>query len=263
MPLPRVQAFEFNDLDVLPAAARDTVVETLSRTLAWGRMLRGLVGPFEDFLAAAGVDEVLDLGSGGGGPATLLAGEITRAGRTPPRFLLTDLHPRREVWEEARRAHPGVIDFVSEPVDATAIPPHLAQGRARVLINVFHHLPPPLATAVLEDAVRGGHGVFIAEGFDRSPLAFANLAPAGIPALLANPVLSPRHRKRKALLTWGTPIGLGMCLWDGFVSTLRIYTEADLRRMVAPFGAGWAWEAGTFRYPPLGRGIWFRGVPRR
>jgi hypothetical protein len=90
----------------MPAAVRDTVVESLTRTLAWGRMLRNLVGPFQEFLDAAGVDQVLDLGSGAAGPATLLADEIRRAGGRPPQFLLTDLHPRVELWEEARRQHP-------------------------------------------------------------------------------------------------------------------------------------------------------------
>jgi hypothetical protein len=50
-------------------------------------------------------------------------------------------------------------------------------------------------------------------------------------------------------------------VWDGLVSTLRVYTEAELREMVAPFGQDWEWTAGTFRYPPLGTGTWFRGVP--
>src|SRR5437016_1702050 len=97
--LPRLQLFEFNDLASVPAAVRDTVVESLSRALDWGRMLEGLVAPFESFVRETGATELLDLGAGGGGPARILAREITRAGRTPPRFILTDLHPRVDVWD--------------------------------------------------------------------------------------------------------------------------------------------------------------------
>src|SRR4051812_24137530 len=114
--LPRLQLFEFNDLAFMPAAVRDTIVESLSRTLVWGRMLRGLAEPFAAFLTAAGTDEVLDIGAGAGGPATVLKAELARAGHRPPRFLLSDLHPRVEVWRDTG------LDYVAEPVDATHIP---------------------------------------------------------------------------------------------------------------------------------------------
>ena len=110
MPLPRLQLFEFNDLGYVPAAVRDTLVESLSRTLDWGRILAGLVAPFERFLAETRSRQVLDIGSGGGGPARILAREIARTGRKPPRFMLTDLHPRVEVWTRVREEQPGAID---------------------------------------------------------------------------------------------------------------------------------------------------------
>ncbi len=259
--LPRLQLFEFNDLPWVPAAVRDTVVESLSRTLRWGHMLDGLVEPFEAFLAEAGTREVLEIGSGGGGPASILAEALARRGRAGARFVLTDLHPRPEVWAAAKAAQPDAIDFEPSSVDATRIPEALARGRARSIINVLHHFPPELATAILEDAVRGGRGVFIAEGFERNPLRFANFAPAGLPALALNPLLSPRDRFAKAALTYLTPLAVGVSVWDGLVSTLRVYSEEELRAMVAPFGRGWRWRYGTFRYPPLGKGTYFYGVP--
>ena len=263
MPLPRLQLFEFNDLAWVHPAVRDTVVESLSRTLAWGRVLDGLAAPFEEFLAASGAGEVLEIGSGGGGPAAILSRAIARRGGAPPKFFLTDLHPRVEAWERARDAQPGVIDFEPSPVDATRIPPELADGRARSIINVLHHFPRDLATAILEDAVRGSRGVFVAEGFERNPLMFANFAVAGVPALLMNPLLSPRDRLAKAALTWLTPAAIAISTWDGLVSTMRVWSEDELREMVAPFGAAWRWEYGTYDYLPLGKGYYFFGVPGR
>jgi hypothetical protein len=262
MPLPRLQLFEFNDLPWVPRAVRDTVVESLSRALGWGRILDGLVRPFEVFLAATGANEVLEIGSGGGGPATILSRAIARHGGTPPTFLLTDLHPRVDAWTRARAAQPGVIDFEPSSVDATCVPAALAEGRVRSIINVLHHFPRGLASAVLEDAVRGGRGVFVAEGFERNPLMFANFAVAGIPAMMLNPILSPTDRLAKAALTWLSPAALALATWDGLVSTMRIWSEADLRAMVAPFGAGWTWEYGTYDYFPFGKGYYFYGVPR-
>lgn len=263
MELPRVQGFEFNDSERAPGFVRETIVESLSRTLRWGRMLSELVRPFRRFLAVSGASEVLDLCAGAAGPATILASEMRRAGDTPPRFLLTDLFPRVDAWEAARAEHPGDIDFVAEPVDATRIPAALGAGRARTIINAFHHFPPEVASALLADAVRGSAGVFISESFDRNPLRFLPFAPAGLAALAANPVLARRDRLAKAAFTYLTPLALGISAWDGIVSTLRVYSEDELREMVAPLGDGFEWEYGTYRFAPFGKGTYFFGVPRR
>src|SRR5262249_43782901 len=159
MALPRLHLFEFNDSSWAPRALRDTIVESLSRTLQWGHLLSGLVAPFEEFLARANVGEVLDVCAGAGGPAGILVDEIRRAGRTPPRFLLTDLRSQVDAWKPLKRAFPHAIAFVAEPVDATAIARDLARGRARVIINAFHHFPPALAQSILRDAVDGSAGV--------------------------------------------------------------------------------------------------------
>ncbi len=260
--LPRMHLFELNDSPWVPGPLRDTIIESLSRTLSWGRMMAGMVAPFEAFVAASGSREVLDIGAGAGGPARILAREIGRAGRTPPRFVLTDLKPQVAAWDEAAAEHPGVITFEPGSIDATRIPDHVGKGRARMIINVLHHFEPALATRILEDAVAGSRGVFIAEGFERNPLRFASFAPTGVPALLLNPVLSSRDRVAKACFTWLTPVAIAASLWDGIVSTLRVYTEAELRAMVAPFGDAFTWIYGTYDYVPGGRGYYFYGVPR-
>jgi hypothetical protein len=261
MALPRLQLFEFNDLAATPVALRDTIVETLSRALAWGRILDGMVPHLRRFLDEAGATEILDLCAGAAGPATILATAFERDGAAPPRMILTDLYPRVEAWQAARARHPAVIDFVAESVDATAIPEALARGRVRTVNNAFHHFPPALAEAILRDAVATSRGIFVSEPMHRNPLDFLSFAPAALPALAAAPFLARTHRAQKALLTWATPIALLAGVWDGVVSTMRMYREDDIRRMVAPFGAHWRWEFGTYEFWPRGRGHWFYGVP--
>jgi hypothetical protein len=261
--LSRRHLFEFNDSAWAPVALRETVIEALSRTLAWGHILEGLVAPFRGFLEETGAEEVLDLCSGAGGPAAILAVELARAGARPPRFVMTDLQPHPEAWAAMKLAHPGVIDFVPESVDATRIPPGIGRGRARVIINALHHFTPDLAGAILRGACGDSPGVFVAEGFERRPLSFGAFAAAGLPALLANPILSPRRNLQKALLTWVTPAALAASIWDGLVSTLRVYTEGELREMVAPLGDAFAWRYGTYAFAPFGRGYYFHGVRRR
>ncbi|GMU60960.1 MAG: hypothetical protein AMXMBFR34_27230 [Myxococcaceae bacterium] len=260
MALPRLQLFEFNDSPWAPKVLRDTVVEALSRSLKWGRVLDGLVEPFSDFLGRCGTNEVLDLCAGAGGPAAVLSEALSRRG-VPAHFLLTDLFPQVPHWEALRRERPGQIDFAPEPVDATGIPSTLGGARARAIINALHHFPPPLARKVLRGACENSPGVFVAEGLIRNPLRFAAFAPFGIPALLAAPVLADDRKLSRALLSWLTPVALAVSVWDGTVSTLRAYEPEDLNEMVADL-PGWTWTHGTFSYGGFGRGIWFSGVRR-
>ena len=263
----RVQLFEFNDHPRAPEALRELIIESLSRTLEWGRMLEGLVPEFTRFVERAGVDEVLDLGAGAGGPAKVLVEAMVRQGVRVPRFVLSDLSPHVEPWERLARRWPEQIGYVPESVDATAIAPEVAQGRARLLINVLHHLPPEVARGVFADAVAQRSPIFVSEAFGREPSQFLlNFPWWGVASLLSGPLLTRRHRLQKAALAWGAP-GLTMAVsaWDGLVSTMRVYEEAELREMVAsiPGAESFRWEFGRYRYPPMGRGLYFCGVPRQ
>lgn len=240
---------------------RDTIVESLSRTLRWGKILSGLVEPFGRFLDRANTTEVLDLGSGAGGPAAVLSTALRERGRHV-RFLLTDIFPHEEDWERLKKEHPDRVDYVREPIDATDIPPAIAAGRARAILNVLHHFPPDLARAVIAAAIRDRAPLFIAEGFERTPLGFLPFAPAGLPAIALSPILSHDRRLARALLAWATPVLLAASLWDGFVSTLRVYTEDELRAMTEgiPGADAYAWTYGTYRFPFGGRGYYFMGT---
>ena len=259
--LPRAQLFEFNDRDWVPESLRDTIVETLSRSLDWGGFLAPLAPVIDEFLSAAGTTEVLDLCAGAGGPALILSQEAERLGLDAPRYLMTDLYPRVPLWTEARRRRPRSIDFIEDPVDATRIPASISRGRARVMVNAFHHFQPEMAGAILRDAVEQEASILISESFERDPRGAFPMIPIGIPSLLATPLLSPRDRLAKAAWTWLTPIALAAGAWDAIISTLRIYSESDLRDLVAPFGHGYRWKYGTYDYPFGGRGCYFQGVP--
>ncbi len=259
MPLPRLQLFEFNDTPGVPDFVRETIIESLSRTLAWGHILRGLVAPFTDFVAEAGVTEVLDIGAGAGGPAEIFVEEMLAAGIEPPRFILTDVNPQIESWKVLKEKHPRYIDYVAEPVDGAALPPGLARGRVTAIINVLHHFTPTLAERVLGSSLDVSAGVFVIEGFERTPLGFAAFAPAGVPALLVNPILSPRANVKKAIFTWLTPFALLISVWDGLVSTMRVYSEAELRAMTASFGDRFTFTYATYRISSIGHGYYFTG----
>ena len=75
-----------------------------------------------------------------------------------------------------------------------------------------------------------GKPIFISEGFERNPLQFANFALYGLPSLFLNPLLTANRSWKKTLLTYGAPgLVLGASIWDGLVSSMRVYTEEELR----------------------------------
>ena len=261
MSLPRVRLFEFNDSSWAPASLREFIMESVTRSLDWGRSLSGLVAPFADFVATTGAREVLDLGAGVGGPARSLTRAFRRAGRRPPRFVLTDISPSPAAWQALVAEYPEDITFEAAPVDATAIPPAVAHGRARIIMNALHHFPPDFAQKLFADAVASSNGIFIAEPFERNPLRFTPLVLTALASFLLTPLLARRRRLQKALWLVST-LGPLAALWDGLVSSLRVYDEDELRAMVAPLGDSFAWTYGIHRHGLAGRGYYFCGVPR-
>lgn len=261
MQLPRIQLFEFNDAPWAPASLRALIVDTLGVTLERAHLLDGLVDPFADFLAAADTDRILDLCAGSGTPARVLLDALDARGLRP-HLTLTDLHPYVDAWKRIAARRPDQIELVDTPVDATAVEPHLAEGRARVIINALHHFPPSLVRAMLADAVRGGRGIFIAESFGRDPRGFLPFVVPGLRALYESP-LRGQDALSRAALVWATPAAVLASGWDGVISTLRIYTEDDLRAMVAPLGDSFTWRFGWYPVGKHSRGCWFYGVPRR
>lgn len=260
MQLPRLHGFEFNDDPRVPESLRDTVVETLGNTLDWGNIIQGLVPGFLEFWTNANQLEILDLCSGAGTPARILLEELKTGGHVPPRFHLTDLFPNTQQWAPLCNQYKQ-LNFVSEPVDATDIAADLSKDKARVIINAFHHFPPNLARGILNDAIRQRSPIFIAEGFERNPMQFLNFAPTGLIALYLNPFLTQSKKLEKALWTWPLPIAAMVSAWDGFASTMRVYSETELREMVAGSENEFEWTYGTYPYPPMGTGYYFYGTP--
>ncbi len=261
MKWPRIQSFEFNDHPKTPPALAETVIEALGRALRWGRMLDGLTAPLSAYLRAAGTRELLDLGAGTGDVAVTLLQALERSGHKDVTITLTDLYPRVPQWERLTRERAGDrLRFVEHPVDATRLEPEVSRGRARMIINTFHHLEPRVARGVIQDAVAARAPIFVSEAFGRRPEQFLNFAPVGTLALLVNPLLTPRRRLEKIVYTWLTPTALLVSIWDGVTSTLRVYEEDELRDFAHP-SPGYTWEYGRYAYPPMGRGYYMYGVP--
>jgi hypothetical protein len=132
----------------------------------------------------------------------------------------------------------------------------------------FHHFKPQLATRLLADAVTKGQGIAIFEVTRNSLLLcaiYALLLP--ILALLAAVLGRPRCRLAHLFFCFVFPVIPFVLLFDGTVSNLRTYSQAELRALTreADPDARFQWE---YRERPLTpllpiRVMSFVGLPRQ
>jgi SAM-dependent methyltransferase len=257
----RKQLIELEDLPWFPAILRDggtAFLEFAERSSGHGRML---VGPLERALAATGATAIVDLCSGGGGPAASIADELAKRGHAVT-VTLTDRYPNLPAFARAAENSGGRVTGRAEPVDATNVPPQLAGFRT--IFNAFHHFPPEQARKILADAVAQRRPIGVFEVVSRELPMLLGLLLTPITVTLSMPWWRP-FRWPWLVWTWLIPVMQIFVLWDGLVSWLRIYSADELRALVAEIDApsDWVWDIGTIKLgnAPL-HGTYLVGYPK-
>jgi hypothetical protein len=244
----RIHAFELEDQAWFPGLIRQYMTDFLSHMGGWSKLP---YLPFTERLARAleqtGDERVVDLCSGGGGPAVQIARDLAERLARPVGVVLTDLYPSPSRLEHARATLPDWVELETRPIDAQAVPEDL-QG-CRLVCNGFHHLKPEQARACLLDAVQKRRGVAVVELAHRSPISMLQIV-LGMSALLAvTPFIKP-FRWSRLLLTYALPVVPICTLWDGIVSCLRVYDPEELRGLVSGLPENdYAWDCGRLPIP--------------
>jgi hypothetical protein len=179
------------------------------------------------------------------------------------RVTLTDLYPNTEAFAHAARTGAGRVVGRPAPLDATAVPPDL--DGFRTVFSASYHLPPPSARKVLADAVAANKPIAVFEVVSREWPMLLGLLLAPLNVTLTVPFWRP-FRWPWLFWTWVVPVMQPFVLWDGLVSWLRIYSEAELRALVAdiPVPEGWVWDIGRVQHgkAPI-HGTYLVGYPTR
>jgi hypothetical protein len=161
---------------------------------------------------------------------------------------LTDYFPNDAAFRAIAAEAPGKIDYVSQPVDATDVPAR--EPGLRTLFNAFHHFRPADARRILAGAVRTGRPIAVFEVVGRQLLPILGILLSPLQVWLLWPLVRPR-RAAWFFFTYLVPAIPLLVLWDGLVSCLRVYSEAELRALTSRLDApGWTWDVGRIR---LGR----------
>lgn len=195
--------------------------------------------------------DIVDLGSGSGGPIPRVVKELWESGFIV-RVTLTDLFPQSNapLFDQDKQ---NSISYWPEPVDAAKVPPNL-RG-IRTMFGSFHHLPSPGAREVLRDAFERRQTICIFEGTSRAPAAIASMLLVPILVLLLTPKIRPVSWVQ-IVFTYLVPILPLLIFWDGLVSQLRTYSVKELEELTRGLQSpDYRWEIGLMHIPRMPAGL--------
>jgi hypothetical protein len=227
----RFQLFEFGDQPWLKGWARECYLDCLNFGLRTAGQFRGILEPLLQWVGPPPHPDILDLGSGGGGPIETLLMEGAKRGVVLPRFILSDLYPSAEHYKSlVARYGEARLGFLAQPVSADRVP----QGSPplRIICSAFHHFRPELARTVVEDAVRSSDGLFIVEPLQRDWRHLLMVLLSGPLPYMGAPFVASRKSFMKFLFCLLIPVFPLMVMFDGCVSVLRTYQPDEMLDMI-------------------------------
>lgn len=245
----RLHLFEIHDQVWCPADIRLLTTEFLANSTRLTKLWRPTGAVLEKLLQRTTEKRIVVLGAGSGG------GIIDVMSHLPSdiEVVLTDLYPPARFQNTNPR-----IKYISESVDATAVPKNLTG--LRVMYASFHHLNPKMAKQVLENAVNDNQAIAIFEITERSMKGFLAILLVPFMVLLTTPLIYP-WRWDRFLFTYLIPILPLIGLWDGFVSALRTYSAQDLEELVQDF-TNYDWTIQVLKGPHKERLPTLIGAPK-
>ena len=218
--------FEFMDLDWLPSSLRATLREILEC---------GNSKPFRSYydwvahevLSATrkiGAHQVVELGAG--------TAPITRHMARDPRsdglrLVVCDRNPSLADYAALAEKFPGKIHAIQESVNF-AVPRRWEPGTLLVLSATLHHIPSADRPRVIASLTESAEHVAVFEPLRKSILSILFVFLSTVPALLLPALFIQRSGQlRRILWCWILPLAPLMFWWDGIVSCLRQWTEAQ------------------------------------
>ena len=225
----RFELFEIHDQHWFPDFLRREVLDALQMILERTDAYKPIAGRLREALNCSGASEILDLFSGAGGPWPSLVQLFQKEGATPVKVLLTDKYPDASSDGGGTACSNG-INFLHDPIDATAIPERL-QG-FRTIFSSFHHFDPEQAGRFLRDSAARGQGIGVFEVASRHTFTLLTILAIPLADWLFTPTRHP-FRWSRIFWTYVIPVVPLVLLVDGLISCMRAYSLADLRAMTA------------------------------
>ncbi len=243
----RIHLFEFEDLDWFSDFLRDYGTDFLQFISNLTNMFHPVVPVLQKVLEKSGTTQIIDLGSGGGGPILKL-NKVLKKENPGLKILLTDYFPNIDALELAKKKADNIY-YINTPVDARNVPGNL-KG-LRTLFLTFHHFEPKDAKKILQNAVNSKNAIAIFEGQERSFASLLAMFLSPISVLFTTLFIKP-FKWRRLLFTYLIPLVPLFVWWDGIVSSLRTYSVEEMKNLISELDNkdDFEWEVGRIRSGP-------------
>jgi hypothetical protein len=247
----RLHLFEWEDQAWFPTSLRAAMTSYLAVAYAITPLPKLWANFLSKLMSRDGVAEIVDLGSGSGGPVGRVVKELGKRGFKAC-VTLTDLYPNVSGLQ-FRADGASSIRYWPEPVDAARVP--AALFGIRTMFASFHHFRPQAARGILRDAFEQRRPICIFEGTSRTPAAIASALLIPLLVLVLTPSVRPVSRVQ-ILFTYLVPILPLLIFWDGLVSQLRTYSVKELEEFTRDLQSPeYRWEAGLMQIPRMPAGV--------
>lgn len=243
----RLHLFEFEDQEWFPGFIRNYGTDFLQFLSNRTKLYKPIIPILKKGLRASGSNQIIDLGSGGGGGLIWINSELKKD--IPDlKIILTDFYPNIPAFELTKKKSDNV-EYVSQSVDARNVPMELMGLRTQFLS--LHHFRPKDATLILQNAVNSESAIAIFEGQERSFPSILAMLFSPISVLLTTPFIRP-FKWGRLLFTYLIPIVPLFVLWDGIVSSLRTYSIDEMNELVKNVKNAdkFNWEIGKLKSGP-------------
>lgn len=254
----RKHLFEFIDQRWFPVTIRNYETDFLQFLSNKTKLFVPIVPILLKGLKNTKSNQLLDLGSGGGGAFLSLNDELIQQ-EPSIQIQLSDYYPNIEAFNYTIEKASN-IRFCVKSVDARNVPQDL--NGFRTLFLTFHHFRPDDAKAILQNAIDSKAGIAIIEAQERSFKSILAMAFSWLSVLLTTPFIRPFSFGR-ILFTYILPIVPLVTVWDGIISSIRTYSEDELKQMVSTLeqSDSFYWEISRVKSGP-GELIYLLGTPK-
>ncbi len=192
-----------------------------------------------------GLDTIVELGAGHG-PLTRLMVEDPRAEGL--RFVVCDLIPAVDQYQELERRYPGKVTAITESVDFSR-PREWGRGALLLLCAAIHHVPDEARSEVIRAMSVSAGGVMVFVPVRKTWLSLVLSLLIVFPAL-ALPIgfIKRPGTLRRILWCWLLPVVPLMAGWDALGGVLRQWSDVQWRCAIAE-------QTGGNRKPEINNGL--------
>lgn len=223
----RIHAFEFEDQKWFPPFLRNYSTDFLQFLSNKTKIYKPIIPILEETLKISNTNQIVDLGSGGGGGLIWLNQELKK-NTLDLKIILTDFYPNIPAFKYTKKQSNN-IEFITTAIDARNVPNGLEGLRTQFLS--LHHFKPDDAVKILQNAVASGNSIAIFEAQERSFLSILAMLFSPITLLLVTPFIRPLKWGR-IFFTYILPIVPLFVLWDGLISSLRTYSVTEMNQLI-------------------------------